>query len=83
MNDTSSEIECIITDRMKRLSGEERLRIGASMFDTAKRLVIASFARGEAAANTRVRLFLRFYGGDFDSVSREKIITYINRVTME
>jgi len=76
MNDTSPEIEKIVTDKMKRLSGEERLKMGASMFDMAKKMVLASLPIQEES-ECRIRLFLRFYGNDFDEQEREKIIRHI------
>lgn len=72
MNDTSSKIEEIMADGLRRLSGEERLRMGASMFDTAKRLVIASIAATDET-DMRMRIFLRFYGNDFDDIEIGKI----------
>jgi len=76
MNDTSPEIEKIVTDKMKRLSGEERLKMGASMFDMAKKMVLVSLPIQEEN-ECRIRLFLRFYGNDFDEQEREKIIRHI------
>jgi len=78
MNDTSPEVEKIVTDRMKRLSGEERLKMGASMFDTAKQLVIASLSTTDET-DMRIRIFLRFYGNDFDPVAIQKIVDYLIR----
>ena len=76
MNDTSPKIEKMMTDRMKLLSGEERLKMGASMFDTAKQLVIASLCASDEI-DMRIRIFLRFYGNDFDDHTIEKITGWL------
>jgi hypothetical protein len=58
-------------------SGEERLKMGFSMYATARALVIASILEKEphaAPAALRRALFLRFYGQEFDHHEREKIL---------
>ncbi|MFA5811266.1 MAG: hypothetical protein WC956_02920 [bacterium] len=73
MKDTPETIERMVIERMKILTGEERLRMGASMFDAAKRLVLASMAQCDRA-EVRRRMFLRFYGNEFSGEKREKIL---------
>jgi hypothetical protein len=58
-------------------SGEERLKMGASMFDMARHLVIASLAYENTDENLRTRLFLRFYNNDFDAEKKKRIIRYL------
>jgi len=58
-------------------SGEERLKMGCSMYATARALVVASVLAAEPAASpaaVRRAIFLRFYGGEFDARTRERII---------
>jgi hypothetical protein len=78
MTDTPPEI----AERYHRLlmerSGEERLRMACAMFDTARRLVLASLGRDFAAPGQRnAALFLRLYGADFDPSTRARIATHL------
>jgi hypothetical protein len=63
------------------LSPEERLAMGCRMFGTARRLIIAGLKRehpnGLSPMETRVQLFLRLYGNDFDETEREKIVEHL------
>ena len=77
MTDTPPHIEQLYREMLMRRSGVERLRMGAAMFETAKRLVRASLGDPEGRDNSphmRAKLFLRIYGQDFDAASRERII---------
>lgn len=77
MKDTTPEIESRFIDMMMSKSGVERMMMGFSMFETARRQVIASI-KGERPdineRDLRRQLFLRFYGQEFDEHEREKII---------
>jgi len=75
MTDTRPEINDKVAEMMMRRSGVERLKMGCSMFDMAKKLVLASLA-GAAGDNVEVRrlLFLRFYQDCFDSEKAEKAL---------
>jgi hypothetical protein len=58
-------------------SGEERLKMGDSMYATARALVIASILERDPSASPaalRQALFLRFYGHEFDAAARERIL---------
>ncbi|MCK6554116.1 hypothetical protein L6Q96_05960 [Candidatus Binatia bacterium] len=62
---------------LMRRSGADRLRMGASMFEAAKRLVRASLGNADGRDDSpamRVQLFLRIYGPDFDAASRARIV---------
>jgi hypothetical protein len=39
MNDTSPEMERIATERHRRMSPDERMRIASPMFETARKIV--------------------------------------------
>lgn len=62
MDDTSAEVRRLLRDRYARLSGAERLAMGADMFDTARALALASFSAGLSPREARRRLCERFYG---------------------
>ena len=77
MKDTTPEIAELFHRRLMALSGEERLKMGCSMHETARRLVLASLkTQNPLASQTELRqaLFLRFYGKDFEPETIEKIL---------
>lgn len=77
MTDTPPHVERRYREMLMRRSGVERLRMGAAMFEAAKRLVRASLGDPEGRDNSpemRAKLFLRIYGRDFDAASRERIV---------
>ena len=63
-------------------TGEERLIMGCAMRDTARALVEASL-RGQnptaTEAEIRKGVFLRLYGYEFDTPTRDKILAAIER----
>jgi hypothetical protein len=84
MKDTPAHIERLYREMLMRRSGAERLRQGAAMFETAKKLVRASLGDAEGldrSAEMRVKLFLRIYGQDFDPQTRERIAARLRRGT--
>ena len=42
VNDTSDQVARLIAERYRQMSGVERIRIAAGMFDTARALILAS-----------------------------------------
>jgi len=75
MNDTAPEIQDMIDDIYKNKTGEEKLLIALSMFETARELVISSLPNNLSDKELRKELFLRFYGNDFSITEKEKILT--------
>jgi hypothetical protein len=83
MNDTDPEIEQKFVAMLMERSGEERLKMGCSMHATAQALVRASVFEQDplaSAAALRQALFVRFYGHEFDSETREKILLALEGV---
>ena len=62
MKDTPPEIEQKMNDMMMARSGEERLVMGASMFDSAREIVLASLPQSLPEEELRERLLERLYG---------------------
>ena len=62
MNDTSPEIEKMVHVKLMKLSGEERFLMGASMFTSAREIILASFPPGLSPEELRSRLYERVYG---------------------
>jgi hypothetical protein len=77
MKDTSIEMEQRFRSMILARSGEDRLKMGCSMHETAQALVIASLKEKTlnlTRKDLRRAIFLRFYGGDFDKDTSEKIL---------
>jgi hypothetical protein len=64
MNDTSPEIARLVADRHAAMTPEERLRIAADMFESAKAIVISSLPAGLSNREKRLALARRFYEGE-------------------
>lgn len=86
MNDTTPEVDALFRSMLLQRSGEERLRMACSMFDTAKALATASIREKHptiSQADLRQALFLRFYGHEFSPTERELILTAISRAVTQ
>lgn len=84
MRDTSPEVEQNFRDLLLQRSGEERLKMECSRHATAVALVKASVLANAPAvspATVRQALVLRFYGRDFDTRTREKILLALGRIS--
>ena len=62
MNDTSPEVRKLVHEKLMARSGEERFLMGASMFDSAREIILASFPAGLPPDELRARLYQRIYG---------------------
>jgi hypothetical protein len=82
MNDTTPEMERTYRAMLLQRSGAERVRMGGSMFSTARALILAGLRAREPSASPaalRRALFLRFYGADFGEDTRQRIAERIGR----
>ncbi len=80
MNDTSPEMAEKMRELIRMKTPEERLKMGCSMYDSSKRLVIHSILEshpGLSPTGLRRELFLKFYGSDFDPAKRQKILAHL------
>jgi len=80
MKDTSPEMESRFFEMMMKKSGQERLKMGFSMFAMARRQIMASVKMNKPDADIkqiRKELFLRFYGGEFSKKEQERILARI------
>jgi hypothetical protein len=64
MNDTSPRIEAMVDERYKQMSPDERVRIAASMFETARAIVLSSLPPNLSRRDRRLALAKRFYDGE-------------------
>ena len=71
MNDTNPRINKIFFDMIMKKSNEERLKMGFSMFETARKLSLLNIKNKK---KWRIEIFLRFYGDDFDEIRKKRII---------
>ena len=62
MDDTTPEMKKKMLEMMMARTGSERVIMGASMFDAARRLIIASFPKDLTENELKLRLFERTYG---------------------
>ncbi len=77
MTDTKPDIEKILIKMMRQKTGEERLKMGCSMFDLAKKIVMASIQSHGSDKEMRQKIFLRFYQDSFDKKTIGKILQKI------
>ena len=80
MDDTSPEIAERVREMFQLKSPQERLKMGFSMHKAAKYLVARAIWEETpiySGAEFRKELFLRFYGNDFDPVTRQKILDHL------
>ncbi len=78
MNDTHPDIAIRFRNLMMSKTGEQRLLMGCSMYDTAKRIVrsaIYNSRPGITDAEIKREIFLRFYGSEFSEDDRKKLLS--------
>lgn len=80
MTDTDPKIQMRLNSMMMKKTGVERLKMGLSMFDMAKKLVIASIIASGNGGDIRRQLLLRFYQTDLDTKTIGRLSERINRV---
>jgi hypothetical protein len=64
MSDTSPEFEVMVTERYRKMTPDERVRIAASMYDTARAIVLSSLPPGLSRRERRLAFARRFYEGE-------------------
>jgi len=82
MNDTSHDMEKRYRALLMQRTGEERLMMGCAIWDTARALLEASLLERDPRASAKILrqgVFLRFYGHEFDSETRLKILVAIEQ----
>ncbi len=80
MKDTPPEMDARYRAMLMERTGEERLKMGCAMRETARALVEASIRQQDPQATPdtiRKGVFLRFYGHEFDADSQRKILAAI------
>ena len=80
MFDTHPEIAALFRDFMMSKTGQERLLMGCSMYDTAKEIVRSAIYNrrpGITDRELKKEIFLRFYGQEFSQADREKYLSVL------
>jgi hypothetical protein len=77
MKDTPPDVERKYRELLLERSGADRLKMGCSMFATARALAVAAVREEEPTASpgrVRAQLFLRLYRDDFSEDERQRIV---------
>ena len=64
MNDTSPEMERIVSERYRQMSPVQRMRIASSMFETARKIVESSLPAEMGRKERRLAWARRLYEGE-------------------
>ena len=78
MFDTHPDVAIRFRDLMMSKTGQQRLLMGCSMYDTAKKIVRSAIynSRPEITdEEMKKEIFLRFYGQEFSRADREKFLS--------
>lgn len=74
MKDTSKNVEDIYNRLLLKRPPEERLKMGCSMFDLARSIIISSLPKGLSDTEKKQQLFLRLYSSDLEEEVQQKIL---------
>ena len=78
MFDTHPDIAVRFRDLMMSKTGQQRLLMGCSMYDTAKQIVLSAIYNSQPGITDeemKKEIFLRFYGREFSRADREKFLS--------
>lgn len=78
MNDTDTKTQDLFYKMIMSKSGQERMKMGFSMFNLVHKQVIAAIKRDKPHADAREikrEVFLRFYRHDFSPEEQKKILS--------
>jgi hypothetical protein len=64
VNDTTPEMERMVTERYKLMTPEQRMRIASSMFETARAIVESSLPLALTRRERRLAFARRLYAGE-------------------
>ncbi|MFQ5904897.1 MAG: hypothetical protein ACE5JO_14535, partial [Candidatus Binatia bacterium] len=77
MKDTAPKLESCFFEMIMEKSGQERLKMGFSMFEFARHQILSSIVKENPKASTkdiRAQLFSRLYGEDFSTEEQKWIL---------
>jgi hypothetical protein len=73
MNDTSNAVARLVAQRYASMAPEERMRIAAAMYETARAIVASSLPSGLTPEQKRYAIAKRLYG---DELPEAALIAY-------
>ncbi len=82
MSDTSLKLDTEFRKRMLKKTSEERLKMGCSMYDMAKAIVISSIKAkvGTSTSSLRVQILTRFYSDIISAKEMPKIVKHFRNL---
>ena len=83
MLDTNRDIETLYKKMLMEQTGEERMKMGASMFDTAIKFIEASLPKNLSETERKKQIFLRLYKNDFKQDELNLILAWFDRMGKE
>ena len=78
MLDTHPDVAVRFRGLMMSKTGQQRLLMGCSMYDTARQIVRSSIYNNRPEITDdemKKEIFLRFYGSEFSRADREKLLS--------
>ncbi len=81
MNDTAPEITNKMCELIQKKTPEERIKMGCSMIRTSKYLITRAILKSDpriTKSKLRQAIFLKFYGADFDSETKLRILRHFS-----
>jgi hypothetical protein len=75
----SEKADVIYRKIMAEKTGEERLLMGFSMLNFARRIVLSSIGKDTSPTEQRKKLFLRFYREDLEQKERDAILRLLEQ----
>ncbi len=79
MTDTDPRIEQLFIQMIMSKTGEERLRTGFDMYETARRFVEASIRAPKGSADFLQALFVSFYDADLPERFKREFMTELQK----
>jgi len=76
MTDTSEKINAIIDKMFSNKTAEEKAKMGFSMFESSKKIVLSTI---KDKKRWQAEFFIRFYGNDFDKKTKRKIVKALKK----
>jgi hypothetical protein len=83
MHDTSADIIQKINEMIQEKTGQERLMMGCSMYETSKTLITQAILKENpqiSKVDFKQEFFLKFYGDDFNPIERARILEHIKNL---
>jgi len=71
--DTPAEFDAMVDERYRLMTPEDRVKIAASMYETAREIVLSSLPSGLSRRERRLALAQRMYGGE---LPEEALLAY-------